>query len=79
MHLLASVGCKKKRKFYCWFFVVLFSKGKVVVSCENLDNSTYACLVKPERYRSVRLSDLVYVQSKSPNCPSCVFSDLKSN
>ena len=41
MYLFVSVDYKKKRKIYYWFSAVLFSKKKVVMSRENLDNSTY--------------------------------------
>ena len=39
--LLVTVDYKKKRKFYHVFSAVLFSKEKVIVSRENLDNFSY--------------------------------------
>jgi hypothetical protein len=46
MYLLASIGYKKKRKIYEWFFAILFSKENVVASHKNLNNSTYDLLSK---------------------------------
>jgi hypothetical protein len=54
MYLLVSIDYKNKRKIYYWFSAVLFSKEKVVVSCENLDSSTYGLPGKARALQKVQ-------------------------